>query len=79
MFGNMFLHVRHKLEHVVLVVESVLELVLVRALELLVLPTVPKMFVIKMFELFLHRPIFRQDRSIFEDRSISISMGIVFD
>ena len=53
MFGNLFLHVRHKLGHVVLVVESVLVLVLVQALELLVLTIVPEMFVIKMFGLFL--------------------------
>ena len=57
MFGNLFLRVRHKLGHVVLAVESVLVLVLVRALELLVLTTVPEMFVIKMFGLFL-RPFF---------------------
>ena len=53
MFGNLFLRVRHKLGHVVLVVESVLVLVLVQALELLVLTIVPEMFVIKIFELYL--------------------------
>ena len=43
LFENHFLRVRHKLEHVVLVVELVRELVPVRVRVLLVLPIVPKL------------------------------------
>ena len=43
LFGNHCLRVRHRLEHVVLVVALVRELVPVRVLVLLVLPIVPKL------------------------------------